>query len=151
MIEFLSTNLLWWHWIILGLVLVVSEIFMPLFIILWFGISALIVGFVDLGFDTSFMSELSLWIILSVVFLAMWLLFFKDKTITKSGQSDFTLNTKGEVIQRIVPSVRGRVRFDTPVLGDKEWFASSDEIIEIGDRIMIVEVIGQLIKVQKEK
>ncbi len=151
MIEFLSINLLWWHWIILGLILVASEIFIPLFIVLWFGLSALIVGLVDLGFETSFMSELFLWIVLSVLFLALWLIFFKDKTITKSGQSDFTLDTKGVVIQDISLSSRGKVRFETPVLGDREWQASSDEKIEVGESVRIVKVIGQLIKVKKDK
>ncbi len=149
MIEFLSTNLLWWHWIILGLILVASEILIPLFIVIWFGLAALIVGLVDLGLEISFMSELFLWIVLSVSFLALWFIFFKDKTITKSGQSDFTLDTKGVAIQDISPSNRGKVRFETPVLGDREWQASSDEKIKTGDNVHIVKVIGQLIKVKK--
>lgn len=151
MIEFLSTNLLWWHWIVLGLVLVVSEIFAPLFIVLWFGLSAIIVGLIDLGFTTSFMTELFLWIILSILFLALWLLFFKDKTITKSGQSDFKLNTRGVVSQKIDLSQKGKVRFDAPVLGSREWQAIADEIIEVGVPVHIVEVSGQLLKVQKDK
>jgi hypothetical protein len=151
MIEFLSINLLWWHWIILGLILVASEIFIPLFIVLWFGLSAVVVGLVDLGFETSFMSELFLWIVLSLIFLTLWFTFFKDKTITKSGQSDFTLDTKGVVIQKISPSNKGKVQFASPVLGDREWPASSDEIIETGESVQIVEIIGQLIKVKKDK
>ncbi len=150
MIEYLLTDLLWWHWIVLGLILIASEIFIPLFIVLWFGLSALIVGLVDLGFETTFMSELFLWIALSLIFLALWFIFFKDKTITKSGQSDFTLDTKGVVIQKISPTNRGKVQFEAPVLGDRVWQASSDEIVEIGESVHIVEVIGQLIKVKKE-
>jgi membrane protein implicated in regulation of membrane protease activity len=150
MIEFLSINLIWWHWIVLGLILVVSEIFVPLFIVLWFGLAAIIVGLVDLVFATSFMTELFLWIVLSVVFLALWFMFFKEKTISKSGQSDFTLGTKGIVIQEIKNHEKGKVRFDAPVLGSSEWFAVSDEAIEVGASIHIVDVKGQLLKVKKD-
>jgi len=151
MVEFLSINLMWWHWIVLGLILVVSEIFAPLFIVLWFGLSAIIVGLVDLTFSTSFTTELFLWIVLSVIFLALWFMFFKDKTISKSGQSDFTLGTKGVVMKKIESHEKGKVRFDTPVLGSSEWFAISDEEIEVGASIQIVDVKGQLLKVKKDK
>ena len=150
MVEFLSTNLIWWHWIVLGLILVVSEIFAPLFIVIWFGLSAIIIGLLDLVFNTSFMTELFLWTILSVVFLTLWFMFFKDKTISKSGQSDFTLGTQGIVIQNIEANQKGKVRFDTPVLGSSEWFAVSDEEIEVGASIHIVDVKGQLLKVKKD-
>ncbi len=150
MVEFLSTNLVWWHWIVLGLILVVSEIFAPLFIVIWFGLSAIIIGLLDLVFNTSFMTELFLWTILSVVFLTLWFMFFKDKTISKSGQSDFTLGTQGIVIQNIEANQKGKVRFDTPVLGSSEWFAVSDEEIEVGASIHIVDVKGQLLKVKKD-
>ncbi len=149
MMEFLLTDLLWWHWIILGLILIMSEIFVPLFIVLWFGVSALIVGVVDLGFETSFVSELILWIVLSVVFLVLWFVFLKDKTITRSGQSDSNLNTKGVVSKKIDFDSRGKVKFDTPVLGSREWQANADESIEVGESVHIVEVHGQLIKVKK--
>jgi membrane protein implicated in regulation of membrane protease activity len=151
MSELLSLNLVWWHWIVLGLILVVSEIFIPLFIALWFGISAIIVGLIDLIFDTSFMMELLLWIVLSVIFLSLWYIFFKDKTVSKSGQSDFKLNTKGIVIEAIKIHDKGKVKFDTPVLGSSRWHAIADEPLEVGDIISIVDVNGQLLKVKKEK
>lgn len=150
MIEFLSSNLIWWHWIVLGLILVVSEIFAPLFIVLWFGLAAIIVGLVDFTFATTFMTELFLWIILSVLFLTLWFMFFKEKTVSKSGQSDFTLGTNGIVTQDIKSHDKGKVRFDAPVLGSSEWFAIADEEIEVGTPIHIVDVKGQLLKVKKD-
>jgi membrane protein implicated in regulation of membrane protease activity len=151
MIEFISANLLWWHWIVLGLVLVVSEIFVPLFIVIWFGLSAIIVGLIDLIFNISFMNELLFWIVLSVIFLTLWLKFFKDQTVSKSGQSDFKLNTKGVVTEEIKPHDKGKVKFDAPVLGSSEWYAISDEPLAVGDTIHIVDVNGQLLKVSRKK
>mgnify|MGYP000075370897 CR=1 FL=1 len=36
----------WWHWIVLGLGLVVAELAVPAFFIIWFGLGALLVGLV---------------------------------------------------------------------------------------------------------
>jgi membrane protein implicated in regulation of membrane protease activity len=148
-IEFLTTNLAWWHWVILGLILIVAEIIAPLFIILWFGISAIIVGLIDLGFKTSLQYELMIWIVLSVTFLLLWFKFFKDKDISRSGQSDATLGTKGVVIEDIVLHKKGKVQFDSPILGSSEWFAIANEDIKSGSTIQIAEVNGQLLKVTK--
>jgi len=125
---------------------------MPLFIILWFGLAAIIVGIIDLGFGTSFITEFFIWIVLSVLFLILWFKFFKATTISKSGQSDFKLGTRGIVTEKIEPHKRGKVRFDAPVLGSSEWIAISDKDIEVGASIYIVDINGQLLKVNtKEK
>ena len=44
----METDLLFWHWLVLGMVLVVAEMFVPTFFILWFGFGALIVGLVEI-------------------------------------------------------------------------------------------------------
>ncbi len=147
MIDFLINNMLWWHWISFGLVLVVSEIVVPLFVIIWFGLAAIMVGFIALLFDTTFPLEIAIWTILSVILLFVWFKFFKEKSISESGQSDFGLTTKGIVIEKIPHGERGKVRFESPVLGSSQWHATSEENLEVGTTIQIVEVNGQLIKV----
>jgi membrane protein implicated in regulation of membrane protease activity len=150
MIEILLTQTLWWHWIVFGLVLIVAEIVMPLFVIIWFGLSAIIVGVVDLAFETSFMNELTLWMILSLILLYVWFRFLKDKSSTPSGQSDYKLDTKGVVIEAIPHGERGKVRFEAPVLGSSEWHATSDVTLEKGTVVRIEDINGQLIKVKKD-
>ena len=150
MIDFLTTDLLWWHWVAFGLVLIVSEIAMPLFVVIWFGLSAILVGLIDAIFHTTLFVEIALWLVISLVLLITWFKFFKGKSISKSGQSDFTLKTKGVVIEKIPQAERGKVRFETPVLGSSEWHATSEETLEIATTIRIVEVNGQLIKVEKD-
>ena len=34
----------WWHWLTLGLILIGAELLLPGFVLLWFGIAALVVG-----------------------------------------------------------------------------------------------------------
>lgn len=149
MIDFFIHNLLWWHWIIFGLLLVVSEIVMPLFVIIWFGLAAIIVGIIDLIFVTSFSLEIAIWTVLSVALLFVWFRFFKMQSINKSGQSNVRLATKGVVIEQISHAKRGKVRFETPVLGSSEWPATSEDNLEIDTIVQIVEINGQLIKVAK--
>ena len=34
----------WWHWIVLGIALVIAELAVPAFFVIWFGLGALLVG-----------------------------------------------------------------------------------------------------------
>ena len=40
----MDIQLLYWHWLVIGMLLVVAEIFVPSFTVLWFGLGALLVG-----------------------------------------------------------------------------------------------------------
>ena len=52
----------WWHWIVLGLCLVMSELVVPAFFVIWFGIGALLVGVSLLAMPTLGMAvQLMLW------------------------------------------------------------------------------------------
>lgn len=149
MIEFLSSHVVWWHWLIMGSILVVAEIFIPSFITIWLGLSALIVGFMDLTLGTSFTVELAVWIILSVIFIAMWFKVFKPKAASRSGQSDNSFDILGTVVETINKGEKGQVKFDSPVLGDTQWYAIADETLDAATRVEIIEVRGQLMYVKK--
>ena len=151
MIELLSMNVLWWHWIILGVVLIASEMFIPSFIVLWFGISGVSVGLADLAFETSFLTEMWVWLVMSVFFLSLWFAFVKPRFVSNTGQSENSFDTQGTVTQAISVSQRGKVQFDIAVLGDTLWTATSKEDLTVGDRVEIAEVDGQLISVNKIK
>lgn len=149
MIELLSMYMLWWHWLILGSLLIVAEIFIPSFVTIWLGLSALIVGFMDLYFETSFTTEITIWILLSLLFVFLWFKVFKPKGTSHSGQSDNSFDVRGSVTERISKGEKGRVKFDSPVLGDTQWYAIADEDLDEGTRVEIREVRGQLIYVKR--
>ena len=144
-------DILWWHWVAFGVILVVLEIIVPQFVVIWFGLSAILVGFIDKFAGLTLTSQLGLWIIFSLLMLIIWLKFFKQKSITDSGLPEQGLSTKGIVKEKITPTKRGKVIFETPVLGSSEWSATSDEILEEGERVTIKSVHGQLINVKKER
>ena len=147
----LLTDPLWWHWMAFGFILIVAEIIVPSFIIIWFGVAAVVVSLIDFMFSTTFTTELFWWIVLSSFFLYMWFKKFKPKTLTKSGQADEDMHTKGIVTESIEPYGRGRARFEIPILGSSEWVVTADEKIAVGDTIVSIEALGNMLKVKKEK
>jgi len=149
MFDMLNEIVLWWHWIVFGLVLLVVELISGTFFVLTFAVAAILVGFISFLMLISFNNELFLWIIFSFIGLSIWFKWLRDKKNPKSGQSNYRFDTKGTVLKEILPNRRGEVVFDIPVLGNTTWVATSDEELSEGSRVEIVEVNGQLIKVKK--
>ena len=148
MIELLNHTVLWWHWIIVGLILIIAEMSTGTFITLGLGIAAIAVGLIDLVIPMGFTIQLLLWIILSVILVTAFFKWFKTQpTVSNSGQSSYRFDIPGTVTEKIHPHKRGKVVFDAPVLGNTDWHATSDYELLKGDRIKIIEVNGQLIKV----
>ena len=148
MITLLNETVLWWHWIVLGVLLLIIEMSVGTFFMLGLGVAAMIVGIIDLQMDTTFTVELSLWILFSLLAIATWFKWFKEDPITESGQSNYRLDTLGVVMEDIHPHSRGKVTFDTPVLGNTSWHATAKVDIDKDTRVQIVQVNGQLIEVK---
>ncbi len=149
--DILFSDPLWWQWMAFGFILVVAEIIVPSFVVIWFGIAAIAVSVIDWMFDTTFKTELFLWIFLSSFFVYLWFKKFKPKTLTKSGQADEDMNTKGVITQEVEPFGRGRAKFEVPILGSSDWVVTSDEKLETGTHIVSIEALGNMIKVKKTK
>ena len=149
MLIYLSEVVVWWHWVVLGLILLIVEMNVGTFLFLGLGLAAAVVGGVDYTMDLSFLQALLLWIVLSVAALAAWVRWFRERTVSTTGQSNHGLDTPGTVTEAIAPHRRGKVIFDTPVLGNTVWHATSAAELPEGTRVHIVEVNGQLIEVEK--
>ena len=147
--EFLNEFFNWGAWIILGIILLIFEVLTNTFFILMLAIGAFIVGFVDLFFDTSFTVELSLWIILTLTMVPIWYMWMKKKAGSPYGQAKYKFETLGTTISQIDPYDYGRVKFDIPVLGNKDWKASSKQTIPENTRVKILDVQGHFIIVEK--
>jgi len=149
MLEFLTMNLLWWHWVVFGIFLITLELFIGTFILLGLGLAAMLVGVSDNLFNTSLEMELTLWILLSILSFIIWFNYLKDPSVENSGQSNYSLETLGTIENSIVTNGRGSVSFDTPVLGNTRWTATAKENLEMNTRVRIIEIKGQLIEVAK--
>lgn len=148
MIEFLNDTVSWWHWIVFGIILLIWDMSMGTFFVLGLGVAAIIVGIIDAFISTSFTVELTIWMILSILAITAWFKWFRENPVTHSGQSNYRLDTLGIVLEDIQPHSRGKVTFDTPVLGNTSWHAISKVDISKGTRVKIVQINGQLIEVE---
>ncbi|PHS37707.1 MAG: hypothetical protein COB07_10160 [Sulfurovum sp.] len=151
MIEVLNESVLWWHWIVFGIILLTLEMSTGTFFMLGLGVAAIIVGILDTFIDISFTLELSIWMLLSILAIAAWFKWFREPPLTDSGQSNYRLDTLGIVMEDIQPHSRGKVTFDTPVLGNTSWHAISKVDIDKDTRVQIVQINGQLIEVEPIK
>jgi len=147
-IALLNETVLWWHWIVFGIALLILDMTMGTFFILGLGVAAIIVGVIDTLVDTSFTVELTIWMILSILAIAAWFKWFREPPLTDSGQSNYRLDTLGIVMEDIQPHSRGKVTFDTPVLGNTSWHATAKVDIDKDTRVQIVQINGQLIEVK---
>ena len=151
MLEFLTENLLWWHWIVFGILLIIIEMFTGTFFILGLGFSAIILGGIAFAYPITLEIELIVWMILSILSIVIWFKYLNDKSIENSGQSNYSLKIKGTIEEPIHAYGRGKVRFDRPVLGNTIWYATAKQDISLTSRVRIVEVKGQLIEVEEIK
>ncbi|MDK1682735.1 NfeD family protein [Acinetobacter terrestris] len=135
-----------WHWFVLGVLLILSELVLPAFAALWFGIAAIMVGvllwlFPMMGFTT----QLVTWIILSVLCTLLWFKFIKPLSTdkTKAGLSrEATIGQVGMVIQTHMEHDLITVRFPMPVLGSDEWNCRTLEPVQVGDRVRVIDILG---------
>ena len=144
----MNESVLWWHWIVLGLGLLMLEMNTGTFLMLGLGLASIIVGILDVAIELSFVFEVMIWSILSIASLIAWKKWFKVEHVSDSGQSDSNLDTLGTALVDIGPQTRGKVTFDTPVLGNSTWTATSNTPIAKDSRVQIIDVHGQLIEVK---
>lgn len=137
----------WWHWIAIGLLLVLAEMMMPAFYLIWFGLGALVLGVVMLAVPMSMTAQLLAWTILSTLFVLLWFRYLKPRTLTQAGQASAIVGEIGLLTRAVAPFERGEVRFQKPVAGAEVWPCIADQPIAAGQRVRVVAVEGNLFKI----
>jgi len=155
MIDGLNFTIEYWHWIIFGLLLSVSEIFVLSFVLLWFGLSAITVGLLLLVLEIPLTIQILLWIFLSAFNVFAWFKWISPrlKNKTLSGMSrEKMLGQVGTVIEfNHAHEGRGTLRFPAPILGADEWQFICEDTFEIGTRVLVKEFSGNSLIVNKLK
>ncbi len=150
----MDMQLLYWHWLVLGLFLIIAEIFIPSFTIMWFGLGAIVVGLVSLAIDMSFNWQVLLWTVSSVAFTVLWFMVIKPKIADRNFEGlarESAIGESGKVIKLPTETSNGRMRFTTAVLGCDEWAFSCDVEVSLGDRLHIKEIAEDVLIVTKLK
>lgn len=142
----------WWQWAVGGLLLILAELAVPAFVLIWFGLGALLVALLlavlpHLGWT----AQLTIWLIGSLAFVALWFKWFKpNRHKTRVGMSE--ANIIGEIgllTHEVAAFQKGEVRFQKPMLGSDVWPCIADEQISAGARVRVLAVEGSLLKVGK--
>lgn len=142
-----------WHWVVLGIALIVFEIFLPSFTALWFGVAACIVALLVWIFPAlPIEAQIIVWIILAVIFIVVWFKFIKPLAVDKTQAGiprEAILGQVGIVTATPVLDHTGVVRFSMPILGSDEWACRSHEVLTVGDRVTVMDISGNDLVVRK--
>lgn len=142
----------WWHWAVAGIVLILAELAVPAFVLVWFGLGALaLAAVVALQPQIGLTVQLSLWLALSLGLVALWFRFFKPNFHkTRVGMSGAqVVGEIGLLTGEVAPFQKGEVRFQKPMLGSDIWPCIADEALPAGARVKVLAVEGSLLKVGK--
>ena len=141
------------HWLIFGMVLLMAELFIPSFTIFWFGLGAIVVAAVLWILPGITLSvQLIIWAVASCIFTFIWFKLIKPKMKdrTKAGMSkEAVIGESGQVIKTPEKGRRGIVRFTTPLLGSDEWHFICETSTISGDRVFVKEISGNTLIVEK--
>jgi len=144
-------TILWWHWVVLGLVLILAEMAASGgFYIIFFGIGALVVGAL-VGFNAGGPEwvQILLFSVVSVVSLVL----FRSRLLHALQQDpqrppvDPLVGEIGTAAESLAPGVVGRVE-----LRGTSWSARNDggATVAEGARIRVIRVEGLLLHIEAE-
>lgn len=145
-------NLEWWHWVVGGIVLVLAELAVPAFFIVWFGVGALLVALLLLvapGLPAT--AQIGVWTVASALLAAWWFKVFRPgRNVPRIGTAEGeAIGEIGLLVGAVAPFQRGRVRFQRPLLGAEEWACLAESEIAAGERVKVVAIEGSFVKVAK--
>ncbi len=135
----------YWHWLVLGVVLVILEVLSPAAFFLWLAISAGIVGILLLANpDMAWEYQILAFALFSVVSIAVWRMYLKRHPIETDQP---TLNRRGEQyvgrlfsLEQAVVNGHGKIRVD-----DSTWKIEGPDCGS-GTRVRIIGVAGVVLK-----
>lgn len=140
----------WFHWAILGIVLIGAELVIPAFVLVWFGLGALLVAILlALIPELSIIFQLLIWSAASIAAVFVWFKIFKPHhhKILIGRSSAQAIGEVGLLVADVAPFQKSQVRFQKPLMGSDVWECIADETIKAGTRVKVVTVEGSLLKI----
>src|SRR5687767_4618613 len=128
------------------------ELAVPAFFLIWFGAAAVVVGIAIVIFPAfPFAYQIVVWTIITLVLVWFWFKVFKrgfHKTMAGLSKGSF-IGEIGLVTRDIRPYEKGQIRFQKPILGDETWESIADGEIKVGERVKVLDVEGNILKVSR--
>jgi len=141
------TGFVFWHWWVIGIVLLGIEIFAPGFWFLWMAVAAGVVGVIVLALpDVSWQTQVLLFAVLAVSSMIAWRA-YQRKNPTISDQPN--LNRRGaQYVDRVftldeaIVNGTGKIRVD-----DSTWKVTGDDQPQ-GAKVKVIGVDGTVLTVE---
>ena len=138
-----------WHWLIVGVVVLIFELVSGSGFLLWIGLAALVVSLVVFIVPSLLWPwQLVLFALMSVVTCVLW---YKHLRTRRDSQPQDTLNKRSAQyigrsfnLETILENGRGRVK-----IGDTIWRVSGDDMPN-GTKVKVVDVDGVILVVEKD-
>ena len=137
---------IWLIWIVAGTVMALLELVLPGGIIVFLGLSAMLVGaLVYFGLVTTIPMAFMSWFIVSVVMIlflrSLFMKYFEGDSIVHNVDEDQNLVGAVVVIsEKVRPYKDGRVKFR-----DTTWGARSEEEIGVGSKAQVIKREGNVL------
>jgi membrane protein implicated in regulation of membrane protease activity len=150
----MNSEYTWILWTILGIILIVAEIFTPGFVLLWFGVGSLVAAFAGLLGVTSLPLQFLIFAIVSIALTAASRTIFVNYFSREKSGSDLksgvdALPGKTGIV---VSSSRGALNEGAVKVFGSTWTAypaEGEEPLEAGERVEIERVQGASIYVRR--
>ena len=139
----------WMIWALAGAAMVILEFVLPGGIVVFLGVSALIVGGASyLGWIDSIYSAFMTWFVTSIISLfflrTLFMKFFEgDSQVQNVDEEEDLVGALVEVIEDIYPYKEGRVRFR-----QSTWSARCDSEVHAGETVRILQRDGNCLVVK---
>jgi membrane protein implicated in regulation of membrane protease activity len=133
--------------------LLIMELFLGSMVLLWFGLGALLVACMILlapGLGLTF--QLLAWALGSGLLTFLWFRHLKPRSAlrTRAGTAlEGIVGQTGLVVKAADPGGRSTVRFSMPLMGSVEWPVISRSDLKEGDRVVVRDVSGNTLVVDK--
>lgn len=142
-----------WYWFVFGIVLILLELIITTFALLWFGIAALIVSLLYWLYpELSTAVQIFMWAILASLCTFLWFKYIKPKSKQQLNRPDAQQIMVGQIGMVTQNQVNQHItlRFPMPILGSDEWPALCVEHVVIGDKVQVTDIKDHLLMVKKQ-
>jgi membrane protein implicated in regulation of membrane protease activity len=149
----MSEQMTWILWTILGVLLIIAEIFTPGFVLLWFGIGALaaaLSSILGLGLGLQFLTFITISVVLTALSRTIFINYF-----TKEGEPagrKFGADSLPGQVGTVVTSSRGAMQEGAVKVFGSVWTAypaEGEEPLEAGERVVVERLQGASIYVRR--
>jgi len=134
-------------WFIIAILLLIGEFLAPGIVLLFFAIGAALLSGITLVFDISLITQLILFLSSSILSLLALRSKFKNTffgNLRKAKNNDEFIGKIVEVKRVIKPNEVGKIELNGTL-----WNAQSEDNLQIGDKVMIIERKNLTLKVSK--